>query len=127
MIAAGIFYSAAGFFLCDRLLAAWMAREQIALDYSHLPVYTLPLLMFILTIFALVLEPLQNFISRYYERQADRYALERTSNKAAYISAFRKLARLNKDDPHPHALEVFLFHGHPPIAERLAMAEKSSS
>ena len=34
------------------------------------------------------------------------------------------MARINKDDPEPHPLEVFLFHSHPPIAERLAMAEE---
>jgi STE24 endopeptidase len=124
MIAAGIFYSAAGFFLCDRILAAWAAGGQTPLDYSQLPVYTLPLVMFILTLFAMLLEPLQNIISRHYERQSDQYAINRTGNKEAYISAFRKLAKLNKDDPNPHPLEVFLFHSHPPIAERLAMADK---
>jgi STE24 endopeptidase len=123
MIAAGIFYSAAGFFVCDRILAARAAAGHTTLDYSQLPVYTLPLIMFILTLFAMLLEPVQNIISRHYERQSDRYAIERTGNKEAYISAFRKLAKLNKDDPHPHPLEVFLFHSHPPIAERLALAE----
>ena len=44
--------------------------------------------------------------------------------REAYVSAFRKLARINKDDPDPHPLEVFLFHSHPPISERLAMAEE---
>ena len=123
MIAAGIFYSAAGFFVCDRILAARAGAADAPLDYSQLPVYTLPLIMFILTLFAMLLEPVQNIVSRHYERQSDRYAIDRTGNKEAYISAFRKLARINKDDPHPHPLEVFLFHSHPPIAERLAMAE----
>jgi len=127
MMIAGVFYSAAGFFVCDRLLAAWFAREQLTLDYAKLPVYTLPLVMLILAVFALVLEPLHNFISRRYERQSDRYALQKTGNKQAYISSFSKLARLNKEDPHPHSLEVFLFHGHPPIAERLAAAENEGS
>jgi len=123
LIAAGIIYSAAGFWICNRVLIAWAPEGQSTLDYSQLPVYTLPLVMFILTLFAMLLEPLQNIISRHYERQSDRYALERTGNKEAYVSAFRKLAKLNKDDPHPHPLEVFLFHSHPPIGERLAMAE----
>jgi STE24 endopeptidase len=127
MIAAGIFYSAAGFFVCDRILAAWVGVDGKDLDYSQLPVYTLPLIMLILALFAMLLEPFQNFISRRYERQSDRYAIERTGNKQAYISAFCKLARLNKDDPNPHPLEVFLFHSHPPIAERIIMAEKSNS
>jgi STE24 endopeptidase len=125
MIAAGIFYSAAGFFICDRILAVWAAGEHTPLDYSQLRVYTLPLIMFILTLFAMLLEPVQNIISRHYERQSDRYAIERTGNKEAYVSAFRKLAKLNKDDPNPHPLEVFLFHSHPPIAERLALADKT--
>jgi len=64
-------------------------------------------------------------MSRRFERQCDRYALERSGKSAAYVSAFRKLAKLNKDDPAPHPIEVFLFHSHPPIAERLALAEGS--
>jgi STE24 endopeptidase len=72
------------------------------------------------------LEPLQNAVSRRYERQSDRYALERTGLRDAYLSAFLKLAKLNKDDPDPHWLEVFLFHSHPPIGERLAQADGKS-
>ena len=125
MIAAGVFYSAAGFFICDRVLAAWAGAGNARLDYSQLPVYTMPLMMLVLTVFGMLLEPVQNIVSRHYERQSDRYAIERSGNKEAYVSAFRKLAKLNKDDPNPHPLEVFLFHSHPPIAERLAMAEES--
>jgi STE24 endopeptidase len=83
----------------------------------------LPLLTFVMTVFFMALEPLQNSISRHFERQADRYALERTAKPAAYRSAFVKLARLNKADPEPHPWEVFLFHSHPPIAERLALSQ----
>ena len=123
MLVAGLVYSAAGFWLCDRLLVA-LGSGGGPLDYARLPVGSLPLLMLILTVFGLLLEPLQNAVSRRFERQCDRYALERTGLKDAYISAFRKLARLNKDDPSPHWLEVFLFHSHPPVAQRLAMAEE---
>lgn len=122
MILAGIFYSAAGCWICDRLLAATSGPGP--LDYAAMPVSTLPAIMLILTVFAMLLEPLQNAISRRYERQADRYALQRTRRADAYASAFQKLARLNKDDPCPPPLEVFLFHSHPPIGERLAMAQR---
>ena len=67
--------------------------------------------------------PLRNAVSRFYERQCDRYALERTHNKTAYRSAFTKLARINKSDPDPHPLVALLFYDHPPIRERLAMAD----
>ena len=80
--------------------------------------------MFTLTVFMLLLSPLQNAISRHYERQCDRYALARTKNHAAYRSAFLKLARLNKADTEPNPIEVFLLHSHPPITERLAIADK---
>ena len=83
------------------------------------------MLLFIITLLSLIMEPVQNAVSRRYERQCDRYALERTGLREAYVSAFRKLAKLNKDDPDPHPLEVFLFHSHPPIAQRLALANPS--
>ena len=123
MILAGLVQSAVGFWICDRILAI-VAGHGGALDYAALPVWTLPWIMLILTAFFLLVEPLENWISRRRERQCDRYALEQTGLKAAYLSAFRKLARINKDDPEPHPLEVILFHSHPPIAERLAMAEE---
>jgi STE24 endopeptidase len=124
MIIAGVCYSAAGFWVCDRLLMWWVARGGAPADHSQLPIDTFPLLLLILTVFSLVLQPVQNAVSRRFERQCDRYALERTGLKDAYLSAFRKLARLNKDDASPHWLDVFLFHSHPPVAERLAMAEE---
>lgn len=124
LILVGVLFSVAGFWVCNLALSAWAARNFGTQSMHDLPVATLPLMMLVLTVFSLVLEPLQNAISRHFERQCDRYALERTGLREAYISAFNKLARLNKDDPSPHPVEVFLFHSHPPIAERLAMAER---
>jgi STE24 endopeptidase len=119
MIATGVVVSLAGFYLIDRVLV-WWANIPTAADA---PTSALPLVMFTLTAFALVLSPLQNAISRHYERQCDRYALVRTKNAASYRTAFLKLARLNKADTAPHPLEVMLLHSHPPIAERLTMAD----
>jgi STE24 endopeptidase len=123
LIALGVVLSAIGFWTCDFVLRAWAGIGPGGFTYDQLPVASLPLLMLWLTGFSLLLEPLQNSISRHFERQCDRYALTRTGLRAAYLSAFRKLARLNKDDPSPNPVAVFLFHSHPPISERLAMAE----
>lgn len=124
MMVAGALYGLLGFWICDRVLLWWAASHYgRPIDAYDLPPSSLPLLMLVLTLLGLVLEPLQNVISRRYERQCDRYALERTGLRTAYTSAFRKLARLNKEDPAPHPLEVFLFHSHPPIGERLRIAE----
>jgi STE24 endopeptidase len=84
----------------------------------------LPLLLLVLGVFGLVLSPLQNAVSRFFERQCDRYALARTGLPRAYRSAFIKLARINKSDPDPHPLVAWLFYDHPPIRERLALADQ---
>ena len=119
MIAAGVVFSLVGFWLVDRRdrVVGRACRPRPKRRSS-----SLPLVMFALTAFQLVLGPLQNIISRHYERQCDRYALRRTGLRDAYRTAFQKLARLNKADPEPNPVEVFLLHSHPPIAERLAMA-----
>jgi STE24 endopeptidase len=122
LIAVGFLYSALGFWLCDWLLRGWVGQFEGAVDYAAMPVYTLPMLLLILRVFSIVVEPLQNAIARRFERQCDRYALERTGLNDAYLTAFRKLARLNKSDPDPPWLEVVLFHSHPPIRERLRLA-----
>ena len=101
------------------MITAWAGISTAA----DAPTSALPLVMFTLTVFSLVISPLQNAISRHYERQCDRYALLRTRNAASYRTAFLKLARLNKADTKPHPIEVFLLHSHPPISERLAIAE----
>lgn len=125
LILAGAAASVAAFWLCDRLVRAWVAWQLGRPAPAHeWPVWTLPMVMCVVTAFFMLLGPLQNILSRRYERQCDRYALARTGLRGSYASAFRKLARLNKDDPEPNRLEVFLFHSHPPIAERLAMADE---
>ncbi|MDY0167855.1 MAG: M48 family metallopeptidase [Thermoguttaceae bacterium] len=127
LLAAGLVASSAGFWLCDRALAWWAGALDAPLDYQNLTVAALPFIMLCLTVFGLLLEPLQNALSRRFERQADRYALHAIGQPAAYRSAFLKLARLNKDDPDPPWLEVALFHSHPPIASRLELADAFSN
>jgi STE24 endopeptidase len=118
-IVLSVVLAAAGLFLVDRVLEA-AARP---LGYSGFgDPAALPLVLLVLTLFGLVLAPAQNALSRFFERQCDRYALEKTGLVQAYRSAFLKLARLNKADPDPHPLLVWLFDDHPPIRERLAMA-----
>jgi STE24 endopeptidase len=120
MIATGVVVSLAGFYLIDCAITAWAGVPTAA----DAPTSALPLVMFTLTVFSLVISPIQNAISRRYERQCDRYALVRTKNASSYRTAFLKLARLNKADTAPNPIEVFLLHSHPPIAERLAMADQ---
>ncbi len=120
----GLVYSTASFFLCDRILVGWVQMHEGAFDYSQTPIYALPMILFVVTLFSLLLSPLRNALSRRFETACDRYALQRTGNATAYRSAFSKLAQLNKSDPDPHPLEVILLHDHPPVAARLALADE---
>jgi STE24 endopeptidase len=122
---AGFALSFAAFALCDAVLRYQVGRYEGSLRYDVMPVWTLPWILLTVGLLSTLLAPLHNFVSRRFERQCDRYALEKTGLREAFCSAFRKLAVLNKADLHPHPLEVFLFHDHPPIAERLAIAEES--
>jgi len=106
----GLVFSTLVFFVADRLLRLWLGGGWQEVDYARLPVYAMPFLLLVLTGLMMLLAPVHHALSRRAELQADRYALERTGRKAAYAAAFRKLARLNKDDPDPHWLEVLLFH-----------------
>jgi STE24 endopeptidase len=120
MIALSVVLALAGFALVHVLLGALAPR----LGYEGLSdPAALPLFMLIVGLFGILLSPLQSAISRRYETQCDRYALERTANASAYRSAFIKLARMNKSDPDPHPLVAWLFYDHPPIRQRLALAE----
>ncbi len=120
MVAVGVVLALVGLALVDLVLR----RLTPMLGYAGLSdPAALPLLLLVLGLFGLVLSPLQNALSRFFESQCDRYALERTRNAPAYRSAFQKLAEINKSDVDPHPLIAWLFYDHPPIRARLALAE----
>jgi STE24 endopeptidase len=119
LIAANVVVAGVGLWVVDLVLH----RIASALGYAAFDdPAALSLLVLVLMLFGLPVGPVVNAVSRMFERQCDRYALERTHNPVAYRSAFTKLATLNKSDPDPHPMVVWLYHDHPPIRERLAMA-----
>ena len=88
-------------------------------------VATFPALGIILSVYGLVTMPLDNALSRWRERKADRYALQTTGKREAFASAFKRLANQNLGDVDPESWVVFLFYSHPPLGERIAMAQDS--
>ena len=84
----------------------------------------LPLLVLWLGVYSLVMSPLSNVLSRKYEYEADRYAIEKTGNAAAFASTMKKLAEMNLADTAPHPVVEFLFYSHPSIEKRIRAAEK---
>ena len=66
-----------------------------------------------------VLSVLMNGISRRYEFEADRYAVETTGDPESLARALATLSRTNLSNLTPHALYVWLTYSHPPVLERI--------
>lgn len=85
---------------------------------------SLPVIIIYFVIFGLIIQPLENYISRSFERDADSLAIRATGMKASFISMIEKLEQQNLADRNPHPLIKFFFFNHPPISERIGSAEK---
>ena len=85
---------------------------------------TIPLVFLIIFLCNLFSMPVQNAISRGFERQADRTALELTGDGDTFVNMQVKLSRINASDPDPPALIYYWFYTHPTTMERIAAAEK---
>lgn len=103
------------------VLARWgMAWGVRALDDWA----SLPVLLFLLSLFLFLASPISNAFSRHLEHQADQYGLEVThgltpdSGQLA-AQAFQVLGEIDLADPDPNPVNVFLFYGHPSISDRV--------
>jgi len=84
---------------------------------------SLPLVFLYFAIFGIISRPLEAYVSRRFEREADSLALKVTRNKEAFVSLMDKLAGQNLADRNPHPLIKFFFFDHPPIDERIETAK----
>lgn len=106
------------FLLVDRLYP-WAARllgSRAALaDPAGLPV-----LVVLLSLAALLAQPLLNTMSRRAEIEADQYSLRTARLPDALASALVKTAEYR--DPRPHPLQEWLFYTHPSVERRVRVA-----
>jgi STE24 endopeptidase len=66
----------------------------------------------------LILGLFGNIVSRKYEFQADRFAVE-NSNGEALASALKKMSAHHLSNLDPHPAYVFFYYSHPPLIQRL--------
>ncbi len=89
------------------------------LSYGRInDIVNLPVLLLILTFLSFFTTPLNNFFSRFFEYQADAYAVSVT-DKLNYRSALDKLSKVNLADKNPPRIIEILFHSHPSIEHRI--------
>lgn len=86
-------------------------------------VAALPVILIYFVLFGIIMQPMECFISRHLEKNADKAALEVTGLKDAFISMMEKLSAQNLADKSPHPIIKFFFFDHPPIDERIKLAE----
>jgi STE24 endopeptidase len=82
-----------------------------------------PALTLIISLYGLLTMPVENAFSRWRESLADKYALQSSGKKEAFASAFTRLANQNLGEIDPEKWVVMLFYSHPPLGERIKMAQ----
>lgn len=79
----------------------------------------LPLLALFSLVAGLLFLPVQNYVSRSFERGADRVAIDLTDDPDTAIKVYRRLAFSNLADLRPPRIAVWTLFSHPPTPERI--------
>jgi STE24 endopeptidase len=95
----------------------WHMFDSLS-DFANLPLFILTF-----TVLSFVLMPALNGLSRFHERQADRYAFTSITSVGPFISSMNKLADQNLAERTPSRWVEWWFHSHPSISRRIATAE----
>ena len=121
LITFGTLSTLIGFFLAS-LAMNWAVHAFGFAGVSEIAAF--PALALILGLYGLITSPIDNAISRWRERMADEYALQSTGKRDAFASAFIRLANQNLGEVDPERWVVLMFYSHPPINERVRMAQE---
>jgi STE24 endopeptidase len=92
---------------------SWFNFESIT------QIAALPLLSLWAMIIGLIQSPIGNILSRKYEYEADRYAIESTLKPRSFINTLNKLTDQNLGDREPHPFVEWFFYSHPSIKKRI--------
>jgi STE24 endopeptidase len=125
IIFTGLFFNLFAFYILHLIFKSLFSsfltgpRNNIAL---------LPMLLLFLNIIDLAfLKILQNSLLRHFEKEADMEALHLTKDTDAFKRAMAGLANRNLANAYPNLWVKLIYYSHPPIGERLAMAERVES
>lgn len=99
---------------------SWFGFESIT-QISALPLLTLWSILI-----GLLTSPLGNILSRKFEYEADRYAINKTHKPLSFINTLEKLTEQNLGDKEPHPFVEWFFYSHPSIKNRIAAIKQFS-
>lgn len=119
-IVLGVVAAATGFFILNTVMSG-ITMYFNATGISDFLVF--PSFIFVLSFLSLISMPLYAWYSRRLENEADLYAIKITGDPDAFISVMKNLALKNLSDMAPPKIIKYFFYDHPPIGERISMAE----
>ncbi len=96
----------------------WFGFENIT------QIAALPLLSLWAMIIGLIQSPIGNILSRKYEYEADRYAIESSHKPESFINTLNKLTDQNLGDREPNLFIEWFFYSHPSIKNRINAIKK---
>ena len=103
-----------------RLSGALIRKHQTRFGFTALgDVASLPLVLLLVGAVSLLTDPLTLAVSRHFEHEADRFALEITRSNRAAATAFVILQQENLAVPRPGRLYTWFRSSHPPVGERI--------
>ncbi len=109
------------FFLLDLIMRTLFPEF---LSSTRVNLTLLPMMAILVGVLSgLLFTIMSNAISRHFEAQSDRYALENINNPNSFLTALAGLADRNLANAYPSWWVKLLYYSHPPIGERLQMAE----
>jgi STE24 endopeptidase len=103
-----------------RLAGALIRKYQGRFGFAELgDVASLPLVLLLVGAVSLIVDPFTLAVSRHFEREADRFALEITRANHAGATAFAIMQQENLAVPRPGRLYTWFRASHPSVGERI--------
>lgn len=105
------------FFRLQPLLYGWFGFEH-ASEIAAFPVFAL-----VFAVISYIFRPMSAAVSRYYERRADRGALDLTGNAGAFMRLIARFCNEQLSIAYPNRIVEWYKYTHPSPGKRIAFAE----
>lgn len=97
-----------------------LARYQKRFGFNHLSdIASTPLLLFLISFFILLSNPIFHYFSRYMEREADRFGIEINQNNKAAAKLFADAVHEHMANPRPGIIYKIWRSHHPSLGDRV--------
>ena len=103
------------------IILVFLILHTVNIGLNIQPSPRLVIILFIIfSLISYISSPVTNAVSRYFEMQADKMAVELTGDAQTQVEMLKKLAESNLSYVNPPKVLKFLIYTHPPILERIS-------